>query len=341
MASARRPKKAAKKGSRKAARKVEARKTAKREATRMAQGGSAKKRGGARKRGRVRHTKFVHNRVAVVFDWDNTLAPDTYDALVESFGLDAQRFRKERYEPLVADGWEEILARCFTIIKESQARDHFVTREYLEAVGRGQKVFPGVPELFEHLRRRAGEIIDDIEVEFYVVSSGFIDLMRGASCADQFDGMWGTEFAFGEHGGVEFVRQVVTHPEKVRYILALAKGLDVGGSNEPEDAYRRVPEEDVHVPVSQIVYVGDGGSDIPAFTFVEGEGGLAIGVFPPGTSPETWAGWSAMDEQREEERVENLAEADYREGSELVRSLTLALESICKRVALGRLGAHD
>jgi hypothetical protein len=48
-----------------------------------------------------------------------------------------------------------------------------------------------------------------------------------------------------------------------------------------------------------------------------------------------------MDVEREEERVENLAEADYREGSELVQSLTLALESICKRIALERLGAGD
>lgn len=53
-------------------------------------------------------------------------------------------------------------------------------------------------------------------------------------------------------------------------------------------------------------------------------------------------GGSAFPEQmREERRVQNLAPADYREGSELSRSIQLAVESVCKLIALRRLGRGE
>jgi hypothetical protein len=36
------------------------------------------------------------------------------------------------------------------------------------------------------------------------------------------------------------------------------------------------------------------------------------------------------------QRVENLARVDYREGSELLYSLTLAVEMLCKQIVLRR-----
>ena len=38
---------------------------------------------------------------------------------------------------------------------------------------------------------------------------------------------------------------------------------------------------------------------------------------------------------RPERRVENLAPADFQEGAELMESLTLALESLAKRIGRG------
>ena len=84
-----------------------------------------------------------------------------------------------------------------------------------------------------------------------------------------------------------------------------------------------------------MVYVGDGSSDLPAFDLMEDRGGLAIGVMK-GQDAEAWGEDNAVYADR---RVQNLARADYSEGSELLRSLCLATESIAKRIALRRLGA--
>ncbi len=56
-------------------------------------------------------TKPVYNHLAVVFDFDDTLAPDTLDSLLESCGVDSDVFERQRVRPLVEDGWDEILAK--------------------------------------------------------------------------------------------------------------------------------------------------------------------------------------------------------------------------------------
>ena len=39
-------------------------------------------------------------------------------------------------------------------------------------------------------------------------------------------------------------------------MLALSKGIGMRGTNEPADAWRPVPEEELHVPLDPVVYVG-------------------------------------------------------------------------------------
>ena len=149
--------------------------------------------------------------------------------------------------------------------------------------------------------------------------------------------MWGSEFHFDDQDEIAFAKQVITHPEKVHYVLALSKGIGMRGPNEPADAWRPVPDHELHVPLDQIVYVGDGASDMPAFALLNEQGGIALAVY----KSERAQDWGGHGEMRPERRVENLAPADFRDGAELMESLTLALESVAKRIALRRLGRGE
>ena len=52
-------------------------------------------------------TKPCHNRIAVVFDFDLTLAGDSFNALLASCGVDdPEPWRKERVQPLTDGGWD-------------------------------------------------------------------------------------------------------------------------------------------------------------------------------------------------------------------------------------------
>lgn len=120
----------------------------------------------------------------------------------------------------------------------------------------------------------------------------------------------------------------------------ISKGFDHHQEQKEDDllfVYADIPIEERHVPLNQVIYVGDGASDVPCFTMMNEHQGVAIGVYK-GHTPEEW---NREVKLTKGQRVVNLAPADYSDNSELMRSLTLAVESICKQIALKKLSVGE
>ena len=116
-------------------------------------------------------TTAFHNRIAIVFDFDDTLAPDSYETLLEHLGVDPDSFQKEHVQPLSETGWDDTLARFYCIVKEAQRRDDLtLDRAFCKRVGEALEPFPGVPEMFDQVTAWAQAVVDDVEVEFYLLS---------------------------------------------------------------------------------------------------------------------------------------------------------------------------
>lgn len=282
-------------------------------------------------------TQPIHNRIALIFDFDETLAPDTFSALLEQCQIDPDWFHAEKVQPLLDDGWDKKLARFSQLAKMAREQDDLtLTADTFAEVGRQLPLYPEVEQMFDRLRDAIHAIDDEIEVEFYLLTAGMLEIPRATAVADQFRTLWGGELHFDSDGNLAGVKRTVSYPDKIRYILKLCKGLDIDHPRITQDVYREIPHEAWHVPLSQIVYVGDGDSDMPAFAYLKEHSGIAIGVFQAESADE-WEGHSDMHDGR---RVQNLARSDYREGSELMQSLRLAVESIAKQVALRQLSGE-
>lgn len=283
-------------------------------------------------------TRGFHNRIAIVFDFDRTLASGTIDALLERLGVPHNRkWREERLRPMIDDGWDEILAKSFLLARTAEEQGCDLTRDLVEEVGRGLTCYPGVEEALDELREVGAKASEGGEVEIHVLSSGFVDLMTQSPVAAHVDGFWGSSFHWGEDGALLGVKRTVIHSEKSRYLLAFAKGLDIAGANEPQDVHKEKPVEEWHVPLDQMIYVGDGASDIDAFNLMHDNGGIAIAV----NQSEGGEEWEAAEHMFEGARVENLAPPDFGEGKEMRRSLTLAVEIVGKKVALRSLAKGE
>jgi hypothetical protein len=284
-------------------------------------------------------TRTVHKRLGIIFDFDDTLAADSFRSLLGRYGIDKERFEREQIDPLLADGWDAILAKMYCLVQLSQQHpDDPITRELLRGIGRDIQFFDGVPKMFERVQACATAIVPEVEICFYLLSSGFLEIVRGTPIVDEFTELWGCTFHYDDAGRIIFPKQLVTHAEKVRYVLQVSKGVsEQSVAGQPTKVYREVPEDELHIPLSQIIYLGDGASDLPVFGLLHGSGGVALGIFK-GDSAKAWREEQALDARQ---RVENLARADYAEDSELMRSLTLAVESMCKRIALRTLSAGE
>jgi phosphoserine phosphatase len=286
---------------------------------------------------KLQATKPVCNRIAIVFDFDDTLAPDTFDELIKKLGLDVNEFRQQRYEPLKDAGWDHVAARFYCLIQESKQRQEKITKDYLVQFGQDLKPFDDVTEMFERLHQRVQELNPEIELEFYMITGGFAEVVRNTCIASYFTKIWGCEFHYAENGEIEFLKRSISHTEKTRYLMHIASGRDQVDGDGRSFAYRDVPEEQLHIPLSQMIYVGDGASDVPCFSVLNDEGGITLEVYKGDTAAE----WSHQVQVTESQRVMNLAPAEYQGESELMRSLTLAVESLCKQISLRQLSAGE
>jgi phosphoglycolate phosphatase-like HAD superfamily hydrolase len=284
-------------------------------------------------------TKPLKNRVAVVFDFDETLAPDALEGLLQFLDIDAEDFRQTQIQPLVDTGWDVYAARCYCLIKESRQRaaSDKITYDALSQFGQQIQPFPGVKEMFKRLRRRVHELNPDIELEFYLITGGFGDIVRHTAIAPYFEHIWGCEFAYNDQGEIEFLKRSISHTEKTRYLMQISSGQQTVDSSGSAFAYRDAPEGDLRIPLSQIVYVGDGASDVPCFSLLNDKRGIGIGV----SKEKTADAWGDEVQVSESQRVANIADADYQGDSEMMRSLLLAVESICKKIALHQLSIGE
>lgn len=283
-----------------------------------------------------RPTLPLHNRIVVFFDFDETLAPKTDRVLLDHLGLDPDEFARTRIQPLKDRGFENILAKAWALIQLSNSDPRYrISRALLAEIGRGYPLYPGVDTLFRRLREVARAIVADVEVEFHLVTAGFREIPAATPLAPEFAGIWGGEFEFDDQDNIAFVKSIISHPEKVRYVMMIAKGLDETGANGPEDIWKPIADQDWHVPLDQVVFVGDGNSDKQAFGFLYRTKGIGIGV--KGREDREWSATNAMHDGR---AVENVAPASYENGSELCMSLELAIQSICHRIKLRSLAQH-
>lgn len=281
-------------------------------------------------------TQYLCNRIAIAFDFDDTLAPDTFAGLINAFDFDEETFRTERYEPLKEKGWDAIPARFFSLLEgaKHQKNEKRLSRDYLKQYGENIQLFEGVSDMFDRLIQCARKISPEIELEFYIVSSGLVDIVKHTPIANRFEAIWGCELHYDENGEAVWMKRIITNPDKVRYLYYLSKGIESGSGEDLLFVYQDVPNNDLHVPLDQVIYVGDGTSDLPCFRLINQSRGIPIAVYPRGTARE----WANAYDVSESQRVMALAEADYREGSVLMQSLALAVESVAKKIRIQQLG---
>lgn len=274
----------------------------------------------------------MHDIIAIVFDFDDTLAPDSTSGFLERCGIDVPRFWKEEVQPLLDDDWDPVPAYLYKMIDKSHKGEcDGVTKERFEAWGKELPLYEGVESIFDRLRAVVRKKNPRVTLEYYLVSSGIKDILKHTKIAGQFNEIWASNFEYGEDGKILFPKKIVSFTDKTRYLFHVQKGLfgpDFKG--RPFDVNKKFDKSKIRVPLNQMIVVGDGYTDIPCFSLVRKEGGIAIGVYDQEHREKWGRAWGFI----EDGRVSNLVPADYNEKSALSNSLIMAVESLASKISL-------
>jgi phosphoserine phosphatase len=269
--------------------------------------------------------------VAVVFDFDDTLVPDSTSLLLESYGIDANDFWTNRVRALTDQGYDPPLAYLRLLLDEVGPGKRLgpLSNAGLRAFGAtlDGKFFPGLPEFFTDARRAASEVHRDYSVEFYIISGGLEDVILGSSVVrDHITGVYGCQLDEDENGLVRYVKRCITFTEKTRYLFEVNKGIEPNESKtQPQLVNREVPEERRRVPFERMIYVGDGLTDIPCFSLLRSMRGTTFGVFDQ-TQQSARQAYSAFLQAG---RVLSMHFPRYRPDDELGSVLRAAVSQIC------------
>lgn len=264
-------------------------------------------------------------QVALMYDFDKTLS--THDMLdygfiprlkqrPEAFWQKANAFAKESQ----MDG---VLCYMYLMMQEARAQGQPISRQSLQALGAEVIFFPGVEDWLERVRLLGLAL--DLDVRHYIISAGLREIILGTSIARHFHQVYACDYHYDAHGHADWPATIVNYTGKTQYLFRINKGvLDV--SND-EDLNRYTPEEDRAVPFEQMIFLGDGMTDIPIMRLTKRHGGRSIAVY---TDRE--AALPLLKQQR----VDFIAQADYSQGSSLDGYVSQALQAIRLRLELSR-----
>lgn len=276
--------------------------------------------------------------VAVIFDFDDTLAPDSTSAFLESRGVDVGRFWTEDVRALVDQGFDPALAYLNLLLEMVGPGKALgsLTEDDLTQFGSSldDRVYRGLPQVFRDLGAIVREF-RDISVEFYVISGGLEGIIRGCRLYSFFNGVYASSIANNPTTGMlGLIRRCVTFTEKTRYLFEISKGIRLeDGLSNPYLVNEYVAPEERRILFRNMIYVGDGLTDIPCFSLLAKEGGIGYGVFQP---QDQQSAKRAFENFLAPKRVAGMYRPRYRPSDELGALLRATVSARCGDIVARR-----
>ncbi len=276
------------------------------------------------------------NIIGIVYDFDKTLSPHSMheDTVLPHLEWDPADFW-EKTDRLVAENTYEAELAWMRLLLE---RDEFrrLSNTDLQHMGMSLVFYPGVPEVFDEL---SSLLRDDkyrehgVTVEHYVITSGMREVLKGSNISRYVKEIFGSEFDEDTQGKLFFPKRAISHTQKTQYLFRVNKGyLDLH-----KDVNDHVPHEEHRIPFSNMVYIGDGPTDVPCFAVMTQMEGHTMAVY----DPEERNSFEKCMNLRRANRVEEIAPANYQRGTHLWKILEYRILEIADAIVERRRGSSE
>lgn len=224
--------------------------------------------------------------IGIVFDFDETLGPDTISYTLKEQNISPITFWKEVNE-MVASGWDPPLAYMHLLLKLSKEKKLNISKQFFKRLGKKLPLFPGLPlalkELKEYVSTNSSLKKSHIKLEIYIISGGLEEVIKATKISSVVDGIFGCKFAYDKSDSQPIgIQSAISFTEKTRFLHGIRKGID--SATLRSDPYRindAIDSNMQRIPFSCMIYIGDGPSDIPCLSPVVKDGGIGIGVSAP------------------------------------------------------------
>ena len=251
--------------------------------------------------------------MAIIYDFDGTLAPGRMQdrQFVPDVGVTIQDFWDEVDLTTATHSADPILSYMYVMLRKARQAGVPVHRDDLARKSGSIEFFPGVDTWFHRINHAAQDL--NVNVQHFVISSGNSEIIEATPIAPHLHRIYASRFLYDENGVAVWPAVAINFTTKTQYLFRINKGAldqqDISMINE------YIPRSQRAVPFENMIYIGDGETDVPCFQVITDLGGISIAVYPEEDAA------AAAKKYLQDGRVWATAPTDYSQDSSLERMI--------------------
>lgn len=267
------------------------------------------------------------NKIAIIYDFDGTLTPKSMQeyTLLPKLGINSKMFWGKIVKEAKETGGETMMIYMRQLLDYAKKRDIKISKNEFFKMGKDIQYYPGVSDWFKSIDKYVKKLSNgEVEIYHYIISAGHIEILEGISIKKYIKKIFASEYFYNEDKYAVFPKIVVTDTTKTQYLFRINKGKE-----ELADSINNHMAEDKRpIPFNNMIYVGDGLTDVPSMALIKKEGGHSIAVYQKKLKEQI----SICKELFEANRVDFISEADFRKGSDLHKKTCLLLDYVVAKI---------
>ena len=217
--------------------------------------------------------------IALIYDFDGTLSPGNMQefGFIQAIGQTPEEFWSKSDGIARGQDASNILAYMKLMHDEAKRNGISLTREGFRKYGEDIVLYEGVREWFQAVNRYGKS--KGVIIEHYINSSGLTEIIEGSPIAREFRHVFAGSYIYDENGEAEWPGIAVDFTAKTQYLFKIQKGIF--SSRDAVKVNESLADEDKRIPFTNMIYFGDGETDVPSMKLVNMFGGNAIAVYDP------------------------------------------------------------
>lgn len=257
--------------------------------------------------------------VAIVYDFDGTLAKGNIQeySFIPALNMDKSSFWKEVRDISVNNESDSVLAYMYLMLKKAAEKGISVKKEDFRKFSKNVDFFNGVETWFKRIADYAKE--EGLNLSHYIVSSGIKEMIEGTSIANEFKKIYACSYIYDEFGNAVSPGSAVNYTNKTQFLFRINKGIFDIYDLSINDT---MAEDKKSVPFSNMIYIGDGETDVPCMKIVKTFGGKSISVYDSESKKEI------SKKLLLDNRVNYIAETNYTEDGRLDKYIKTCIDEI-------------
>jgi len=267
------------------------------------------------------------NKIAIIYDFDGTLTPKSMQeyTLLPKLGINSKSFWDTIVKEAKETGGETMMIYMRHLLDHAKNKNIKISKKEFSKMGKDIQYYDGVIDWFKSIDKYVKKLSNgEVEIYHYIISAGHLEILEGISIKKYIKKIFASEYFYNSKEYAVFPKIVVTDTTKTQYLFRINKGKE----DLSETINNHMSEDRRPIPFDNMIYVGDGLTDVPSMALIKKEGGHSIAVYQKILKGQV----EICKELFKANRVDFIAEADFRKNSDLFKKTCLLLDYVVSKI---------